>query len=109
TDTTRSTPPITAVFSALRISTSSAATATTPSTTKPASVSSSVARGPRRPRRGTCRPTQPSVPWLQPYIWGPTTMQRLSSLLRLAQGDLHGLAVARWILERQRHFLAGGL
>ena len=35
TETTRSTPPITAVFSALRISISSAETTTTPSTTKP--------------------------------------------------------------------------
>jgi hypothetical protein len=46
TDTTKSTPPITAVFNAFRISTSSASTATTPSTTNPASVSNSVTNGP---------------------------------------------------------------
>ena len=46
TETTRSTPPITAVFRALRISTSSAETTTTPSTTNPASLSSSVTNGP---------------------------------------------------------------
>ena len=46
TDTTRSTPPMTAVLSALRISTSSADTTTTPSTTNPASPSSSVTNGP---------------------------------------------------------------
>ncbi|SLI51767.1 Uncharacterised protein [Mycobacteroides abscessus subsp. abscessus] len=46
TEITRSTPPITAVLSALRISTSSACTVTDASTRKPASVSSSVTSGP---------------------------------------------------------------
>src|SRR5690606_4281394 len=46
TVSTRSTPPITAVLSALRISTMSARTTTEPSTMNPASSSSSVTSGP---------------------------------------------------------------
>ena len=55
TVTTRSTPPMTAVFRAVRMATSSDGTATEPSTTNPASASSSVTRAPAPPSSSPCR------------------------------------------------------